>query len=439
MNESTRNVDGLEIPVGRPGLPDDAYCQRMNRATDVVRAVMEPHGGHVTHSPLGAGWSSDIDVYFASGRSAAMAAARDAGWVSLDDILGRLGYPGRGRWAVVESGQVLAKADIEAGAVPDPIRALQARIERRHGVTLREALEIRHLARSNSPDSIADRATLAAAAAVEADLGGNELSEWRETNEAEPQSTRLPSRRSFPRFGRSLRPRLRVALSGVDGAGKSSLVDGLGEIFDVCGLTWSVVWTRPGMRLRLLEGLAGVAKKLLRVTDDGLADLASGTSPKEVRSRRGVLGWVWSVLVTFAYTWDVWRRTLSAKGNVVIYDRHHLDAVATTEAFYDGVDTRFQLWLIRRLVPRADATIWLDVPADIAAVRKPDDVFNQRMIRLQIDRYQANADSFDTLIRIDGTESPRSVVLTAFRSISDALAGQKPSRWTTLVSWVRSR
>jgi thymidylate kinase len=365
-----------------------------------------------------------------------MDAARTAGWVSLDAVLTHLGYPGRGRWAVVASRKVLARADIQSGSAPDPVRSVLDRATRADRVGLREALELRHTIRTDRGNSVAPVRTLAEAAEVESALGGTELRAWLDpTGKAPPAPTR-PDRLTSIR--RPLRPRLRIGLSGVDGAGKSSLVNALRNALGNCGISCSVVWTRPGMRLRFLESLAHVAKRLLGVENGGLADLASGARPAEVRSRRGALGWMWSVLVTLAYLWDVRKRSVRA-AEVVIYDRHLLDAIATTEALYDGVDTRLQVWLIGRLTPRADVSLWLDVPADEAARRKPDELFNLRLVEHQLDRYRANAPTIEGLVRIDGTASPGKVALSAFNAVSAASADQPVGRWARLVAWIRSR
>ena len=436
----TISVDGLEIPDDWPGLPSSDRMRRMAEAAAVVHDTTDPLGGQTTYSPLGPGWSSDIDVYMGSSLSAAMDAARTAGWVSLDAVLAHLGHPGRGRWAVVAARKVLARADIQSGSAPNPVRSVLDRVTRLDRIGLREALELRHIIRIDRGNSVAPVPALVDAAAVEAALGGTELHEWL----GPPDKTR-PARQSTPTspnrptsIRQRLRPRLRIGLSGVDGAGKSSLVRALQQALGRCGISCSVVWTRPGMRLRFLEGLAQVAKRLLGVESGGLEDLASGAKPEDVRSRRGALGWVWSVLVTLAYLWDVRKRSIRAS-NVVIYDRHLLDAIATTEALYDGIDTRLQVWLVRRLAPRTDVSLWLDVPAEEAARRKPDELFNLRLVERQLDRYRANAPTIKGLVRIDGTAPPDEVALSAFRAVSVASADQQVGRWARLVAWIRSR
>lgn len=436
----TISVDGLEIPDDWPGLPDSERIDRMAVAAKAVHDTMDPLGGETTYSPIGPGWSSDIDVYAGSKLSAAMDAARTAGWVSLDAVLAHLGYPGRGRWAIVAARKVLARADLQSGPAPKLARSVLGRGASAGRVGLREALELRHIVRIDRGNSVAPVSILADAAAIEAALGGSELQAWLDPMNA-TQSPPLPpstARNRIAQVRRRLRPRLRVGLSGVDGAGKSSLVIALQDSLGYCGIPCSVVWTRPGMRLRILESAAQVAKRALNVKSGGLEDLASGAKPEDVRSRSGALGWSWSVMVTLAYLWDVRKRSVRAS-DVVIYDRHLLDAIATIEALYDGVDTRVQVWLVRRLTPRADVALWLDVPAEEAARRKPDELFNLRLVERQNDRYRANASTIKGLVRIDGTALPNEVALNALRAVSDASANRSISHWARFVARTRSR
>jgi thymidylate kinase len=215
-----------------------------------------------------------------------------------------------------------------------------------------------------------------------------------------------------------------VALSGVDGSGKSTLVAALREALEGCGVSVSVVWTRPGMRLRALERLASAAKRLLGVRETGLRQLAEGADPGEIVSRRGTVGWVWSLLVTVSYLWDVNRRSRTARG-VVVFDRHLLDALATIRTLYGSVDTRLQEWLVRRLCPPADVTLWLDLPAAAATARKPDDLMNPSLVAQQLQRYAELAGEVAHLRRLDATAPADTVVLDALRWLDTELQQQR--------------
>lgn len=428
--------DGLAIPATTAEVPSRERRDRMERAARAAAVVMSNQDATVSFSPLGAGWSSDLDIY-ARDRVAAMDTARSAGWISLDGVLEHIGYPGTGRWALLEGKSVLARADIQQGSAPDLGAALADRIARRGRIGLRETLELRYLAARTTRAPLENQDALAAAAAREVALGGDTLAGWLRPEESQPPQPRSAAVRS--RITAAVRPRIRIALSGVDGAGKSSLVEALGEALANCGISSSVVWTRPGMRLSVLERLARVGKRALRMDRDGLADIASGTAPGLVRSRRGIVGWIWSVLVTVAYVWDVWRRSVAARGDVVIYDRHLLDAVATIEAFYEGVNTSLQTWLVRRLIPRADAAVFIDVPVAVAVSRKQDVLFNQLMLERQIARYQVNAANVEDLIRIDGSASQDGVFIAAFSAVTNLLGRRTSPTWARFVARIRQR
>src|SRR5207245_1236042 len=127
-------------------------------------------------SPLGPGWSSDLDVFVPSLPDPA--AIEKLGWRSLDRLLERLGSdPNQGRWAVVEDGDILGCADFSVGDAPDPVRSVLNRCRRRGEVRGREIFELRTLVRSGH-DLPSGNAAIQAAANGEAGLGGNLLAAY---------------------------------------------------------------------------------------------------------------------------------------------------------------------------------------------------------------------------------------------------------------------
>src|SRR5687768_5315358 len=81
-------------------------------------AWLRPGGLRV--SPLGPGYSSDVDAYVTSDPDPQV--LLDAGWLPLDDLLSSLGVSERGRWAVVVDGRVVGAADIYVEPPPDPVQ-----------------------------------------------------------------------------------------------------------------------------------------------------------------------------------------------------------------------------------------------------------------------------------------------------------------------------
>jgi thymidylate kinase len=193
-----------------------------------------------------------------------------------------------------------------------------------------------------------------------------------------------------------------VAISGVDGSGKSTLRAALADSLERAGVPVSTVWVRPGMGLGRLTAVAAWGKRLLR--QDAQPGLRAMAEPGAARpaSRKGAVGWLWALLVTVSFLTGVWRQHARARG-VVLYDRHLIDALATLDFAYAGVDLRLQRALVRTLLPRAAVSVYLDVPAEVSVARKPDDLLGEHAIRRQLDEYTRWLDRFPPSLRLDAT------------------------------------
>lgn len=407
----------------RNAVPDAARCARHRRAAALAGAVLGPDVEQIRVSPLGPGWSADIDLHVR--RWPDEQQLRRAGWLPLDDLLGRLGSPGRGRWAVVADGAVLAGADVHLGPPPPAVAAVLQRCRARGEVRAREVLELRALVRDGAALPQGDPVVTAAAHA-EAALGGDVLAAYAPGPAPGRAPAGLPvragsdARRLRRLLGRRLRRRrsLVVALSGVDGAGKSTLAGRVVEELERAGVPASRVWTRPGMNLQALGLLARVAKRLLRRGDEpGVRAVARGEDA-DLPSRRGALGWVWALAVTVAFLVDVRRRHRRVRG-VAVYDRHAADAWVTLGFVYEGVDLRLQRWLVRRVLPAAAWTFYLDVPADVAVARKPGDSFGAHAVRRQLEGYTAWL-AGARVRRLDGTRPAPSLAAEVLEVITRA-------------------
>lgn len=361
------------VQLAANGVPDERTRAYRQRALSLLRTllddVLEPDGIGV--SPLGPEWTEVFDV------RGPLEAARLAGygWLPLDGLLGtRRRHRGCARrWAVVEDGRVLAGLRIVSGPV-DPVAAVLDRCQERAEVRLCDLLELRALRQSGLPFP-AGTAALRTAAEIESGLGGRALAPW-----ASGRSTTAPADISGGGHGPVL------AISGVDGSGKSTLRAAVADNLDRAGVRVSTVWVRPGMGLGWLTSLAAWGKQLLRQdARPGLRVMAEAGGVRPA-SRRGAVGWIWAFLVTVSFLVGVWRQHAGSRG-VVLYDRHLVDALATLDFAYDGVDLRVQRRLIRALLPRADVRIYLDVPAEVSVARKPDDLLGEHAVRRQLAGY----------------------------------------------------
>ena len=381
--------------------------------------------GRLRVSPLGAAWSNDLDVYL----DAALEPRKleELGWVPLGGLGAGDPY---GRWAVVAGNKVLAGVDLHfGGGVRSEVDTVLARCRRSGRVTAREVLELRVLRRRGHVLPAADPAVRAAARA-EAALGGSDLAAWLGGPPQRPP-VGLDKAHGYlrPRLARLAARPVVVAVSGVDGAGKSTLADALAGALDAAGLKVTRGWARPGMEMRVVKRLARGVKRLGRKgSEAAVRAIARGEStPSAPASRRGVLGWTWALLVTLSYIAKVRGAALRARG-VLVFDRHLLDALVTLDFVYGGVDLRVHRALVRALVPRAAITLYLAIGAEEAIGRKQSAVFGEHAVRAQLAHYQRRRAEIRGLVELDAVRPADELVLEALRAMGWSSAGRARSR-----------
>ena len=390
------------------GLPDDRTRADRLRCRELLDEVLDRP--QVVSSPLGPGWTEVFDVH--AGRLPRADELTAAGWLPLDGLLPGGRRRGRGgtaasprRWAVVEDGRVLAGVRLLEGPV-DEVTAVLDRCAERSSVRLKDVLELRELRRRDRPFPL-DAPALRAAAEIESGLGGRLLAPW-----ATGRSLSAPAALPGGRRGR-VRGRV-IAVSGVDGSGKSTLRAGLTDSLGRAGIPVSTVWVRPGMGLGRLTALAAWGKRRLRQdARPGLRAMADPTAARPA-SRQGVVGWTWALLVTLSFLAGVWRQHRSATG-VVVYDRHLVDALATLDFAYEGVDLRVQRRLVRSLLPRADVRLQLDLTAEQSMARKPDDLLGEHALRRQLEEYDRWLAQVPPTARLDATRPAGELLVEALR------------------------
>lgn len=404
------------------GVPDETLAaDRVDGAAvaeDVLSGVLLPRG--LRTSPLGPAWSADLDCHVR-----ALPDQRellDAGWVPLDHLLRRLQRSGEHCWAVTRQGRVLTSVDFHVQPPPRPVKAVLDRCRRRGEVRLREVLELRQLHRGGA--SLPRDAVVALAADIEHQLGGSVLAAWR-TGTARPCPGRLPTRtplawwairKGLVALRDATRPRLVVTLSGVDGAGKSSLARELAAALERCGLPTGHVWTRPGMSVAIFSGLRRCLKRVVREGGSSGMQRRAEDPEAQLVTRTGVLGFAWALIVTVAFLLDAWRQHLRARG-VVIHDRHVIDGLVTLDLVYGGPDLRLHSFLIRRMLPRAHVALYLDVTPEVALQRKPDDLFRVESLRRQVDGYEKHLATMAHVHRLVSDQSREGLTREALRHV----------------------
>ncbi len=209
---------------------------------------------------------------------------------------------------------------------------------------------------------------------------------------------------------------LLVAVSGVDGAGKSTLVTGVAQRLRSAGLESEIVWYRPGMGMGWVDRPLRLARRILsrgRPVPSGPTMRTIARSEAVPASRRGPVGWVWCMLVTLTFVLGVRSQVgrLRRRGvQVVLCDRHLADALVTLDVFYRGVALAVPRSLVRRLLPRATATVYLDLPTEVAVARKPGDTIEHQAVAAQLAAYPHHVRDLRPILTIDAT-LPREEVL----------------------------
>jgi len=395
----------------RNGVPTDEERTDRQRAHALI---LEQFGTRlasagVDHSPLGVEWTDVFDVHLAPGTSIDPAVLSEHSWIALDPLWRQLekNVSATSVWAVVADGRVLASARFGASRRRDPVETILERVRVGGEVRLREMLELRALARvgHNLP---ASSRVLQAAADIESNLGSRDLVRW-------TSGRRLPAPVALPEFARTPR-RFLVAVSGVDGAGKTGLTESLANSLARSGVPVTHVWLRPGMGLGVVAAIAARVKRALGVDPRPGIGLMAAEQGAELRSRRGAIGWVWSMLVTITFVLGVRRQHVSSRG-VVLWDRHVLDALTTLDFVYGGVNLTVQRSLIRRLLPAADRVFYLDVPVDVALERKPADMIGEHAVRRQLDAYEWWLPKLDRIQTIDARRPAPAVAMEVFRRV----------------------
>jgi thymidylate kinase len=168
-----------------------------------------------------------------------------------------------------------------------------------------------------------------------------------------------------------------VALSGMDGSGKSSAALELLARVEGDGRAAMLTWNRFASESALLALIASPMRRLLRrsgpiadpvATDGSAPDVDSGHCP----ARRGPVAWVWIVVVALVNARSCRRAAAPRhRGVVVICDRWLPDALVDLEVRYGR--HRVAEWILRRAVPRPDVALFLRVDAATSAARKPGD------------------------------------------------------------------
>jgi thymidylate kinase len=189
-----------------------------------------------------------------------------------------------------------------------------------------------------------------------------------------------------------------VALSGLDGAGKSTQAERLCATLRVLGFEADVVWSSLADHPRWLNRIAGVARRVVAwrsgPTAGAQGDAELKARGQEARRASPLLTAGWAGLVTARLLGRVARELApsTARGRIVVCDRYLLDArVHLRYQYGDSGPVRACARLLGLGFPTPRAAFLLDLDPATASARKPeyDAAANERRRALYLEEAEA--------------------------------------------------
>jgi len=253
--------------------------------------------------------------------------------------------------------------------------------------------------------------------------------------------------RSHLETARQLVPRRRrpvvVALSGLDGSGKSTQARLLVDAFNRIGIDCAIEWAKLGEDRRLWA-VRRTGARLLRplVRTRACSEEVSGpeaTLPadpapdaRDLRTSSTVVATAWAAVVLASNVWTFRRNVARYRGRAtfLVYDRYVLDSAVHLRWRYGlrgRTASRFTEALVR-WSPRPIRAFYLEIPADSAQLRKMED---------HLDDLERHAQLYSAELR--GPAGAGVVVLDGTRSIETVAALVAAEVWGALVERDRVR
>jgi glycosyltransferase involved in cell wall biosynthesis len=218
------------------------------------------------------------------------------------------------------------------------------------------------------------------------------------------------------------RPRVSVAISGPDGAGKTTVCLDVRGLLEAAGVGAYVHWIRPGSSRFLAWVKAPLPRRRPR-GDGAAAPAPPAASPrKQLLHRHRVLRSIWAGVVAADFLVRVWTLRLVHRRGVHVYDRFVIDGAIDLAADYGS-----RLWtrLVLALGPRADIAVLLKVDLAVAAARS-ETPMPEAYSRVAHPLYARYAGSCDVVLDASATERAvlaervAAVVLRRYANAGDA-------------------
>jgi thymidylate kinase/predicted ATP-grasp superfamily ATP-dependent carboligase len=227
-----------------------------------------------------------------------------------------------------------------------------------------------------------------------------------------------------------------IAISGLDGSGKSTQARALISSLEARGYDAVMVWNRltfnPSL-FRVTAPLRLAVRGAMRlglmssapreVQADGDVIPAEHSATRALRERVPMVSVLWVTFVALVHAVGVRRSAVREirRGRIVISDRYVLDSLVQLHDRYGRVHgVGLQARLLRLLTPAPLAAYFLDVPGDEARRRKPEE-FSVEELDAHRRAYLGQAGQLGVRV-LDGRRPPDELAALIADEVSDRLA-----------------
>lgn len=251
-----------------------------------------------------------------------------------------------------------------------------------------------------------------------------ELAELRRALDGSPPTYWRP--RSLLIRATGYKPGALIALSGLDGSGKSTQAEGLVRSLSTLGYPTVAVWTTLGGN-RMLDRLAAPVRVLLgpSAQQEGSERPPAGEDEDRLTRLRERWPWLHAAWVNFVAAMNAWwhvraTRPHLIRGRIVVCDRYVLDSIVQMRYRYGASrHYRMQLGLIRLLSPKPLRAYLLEVSPDTVHTRNGE--YTHSQIELRAHLYREEYARLG-VIRLDGERSREELCAQLALEVWGALA-----------------